>query len=32
MIQVTSAEPATVDKYEEKYAAVDASMDEEQGE
>jgi hypothetical protein len=32
MILVTSTEPATVDKYEEQYAAVVASMDEEQGE
>jgi hypothetical protein len=32
MILVTSAEPATVDKYEEQYAAVVASMDDEQGE
>jgi hypothetical protein len=32
MILVTSTEPATVDKYEEQYAAVVASMDDEQGE
>ena len=32
MILVTSTEPATVDKYEEQYAAVVASMDEDQGE
>ena len=32
MILVTSTEAATVDKYEEQYAAVVASMDDEQGE